>query len=99
MRSDSPATRQLLARSGVLLAALCLSCVRPAAAAEQAPATQKSAQLPKLDDAVARGLDYLARQQNADGSFSVGKNADGTSGTVSAPPVAGTGLALMAFLS
>ena len=65
----------------------------PARAQETNPST------PKLDDAVARGLDYLARQQNPDGSFGAGKNTDGTPGAAAAPPMAGTALALRAFLS
>jgi hypothetical protein len=53
----------------------------------------------RLDDAVARGLNYVARQQNPDGSFGAGKNPDGTPGTSAAPPMVGTALALRAFLS
>lgn len=56
-----------------------------------------------LDDAVARGLAYLARQQNPDGSFGAGRNPDGTPATapaaVEAPPMALTALSLTAFLS
>jgi hypothetical protein len=51
-----------------------------------------------LDEAVGRGLAYLARQQHADGSFNVfprdGKDADGPKYAAAA-----TGLALLAFLS
>jgi hypothetical protein len=53
----------------------------------------------KLDESVARGLAYLAKQQNADGSVSAGLNPDGTPGPAGGPPLAMTGLALMAFLA
>lgn len=43
---------------------------------------------PSIDDAVQRGLEYLAKRQNADGSFDAGENK-----------VAVTGLSLMAFLA
>jgi hypothetical protein len=43
---------------------------------------------PQLDETIARGLSYLARQQNADGSFDGG-----------GPKVAMTGLSLMSFLA
>ena len=65
-----------------------------------AQATAPSQPLPpKLDEGVARGLDYLAKQQNPDGSFSVGRNPDGSAGTVGGPPLAMTGLTLLAFLA
>jgi hypothetical protein len=70
----------------------------PRAAAQQ-QSNPSTAASPKLEEAVARGLDYLARQQNPDGSFGAGKNPDGTPGTAAAPPAAGTGLALLAFLA
>ena len=63
-------------------------------------AAQQPAPLPaKLDESVARGLDYLAKQQNPDGSFALGRNPDGTPGTVGGPPLAMTGLSLLAFLA
>jgi hypothetical protein len=43
---------------------------------------------PNPDVAIARGLSFLARQQNPDGSFDAG-----------APPVAATGMSLLAFLA
>lgn len=48
---------------------------------------------------MARGLDYLAKQQQADGSFSAGLNPDGTPGPAGGPPLAMTGLTLLAFLA
>jgi hypothetical protein len=53
----------------------------------------------QLDESVGRALDYLVNQQNPDGSFSPGRNPDGTPATVASPPLATTGLTLMAFLS
>lgn len=78
-----------------VLVCLAVACAAPRALAAADPASLP----PKLDDAVARGLEYLARQQNPDGSFTAGRNPDGTPGPVAAPPMAMTGLALMAFLS
>src|SRR4051812_42096982 len=67
---------------------------RPLRAAESPAAS------PKVDDAVGRGLEFLAKQQNPDGSFTAGRNADGTPTTsVTAPPCAVTGVAVMAFLA
>ena len=50
----------------------------PAGLAAAGAAENRPDAAAKLDEAVARGLDYLARQQNADGSFAAGKNPDGT---------------------
>lgn len=58
-----------------------------------------SALPPKLDDAVSRGLDYLVRQQNADGSFSAGKSVDGAPSTMPAPSLQTTALSLLSLLS
>ena len=55
---------------------------------------------PKLDESVSRGLDYLVKQQNPDGSFSIGTTPDASPTTQPAAPSAvTTGLALLAFLS
>ena len=50
---------------------------------------------PQLDQAIARGLAYLAKQQQADGSFQNRTAANAFGG----PKVALTGLSLMAYLS
>lgn len=72
----------------------------PQPARAHAQATAPAQQLPaRLDESVAQGLEYLARQQNADGSFSIGLNPDGTAGVVGGPPLAMTGLTLLAFLA
>jgi hypothetical protein len=55
---------------------------------------------PKLEAAVARGLAYLARQQQADGSFqNREKGGDEKAPRFAGPKVALTGLSLMAYLA
>ena len=66
------------------LAAMLLTCCGRGVTA---PTKMEDEIPPRLDAAVARGLAFLARQQNADGSFEGG-----------APKVAMTGLAVLAFL-
>ena len=66
----------------VLLAVLTGPAVAPAAAQTTSPVA------PGHDLAVQRGLEYLAKKQNGDGSFDAGENK-----------VAVTGLSLMAFLA
>lgn len=68
----------------IALLSVMLTCSGRAFAA---PAKAEDEIPPRLDSAVARGLTFLARQQNADGSFDGG-----------APKVATTGLAVLAFL-
>jgi hypothetical protein len=77
----------------LVVAATILCSALRADAAEPAPLP------PKVDEAVARGLDYLAKQQSPDGSFTAGRDVDGTPIAAAAPPVASTGLALLALLA
>jgi hypothetical protein len=58
------------------------------ASAPSLAAAEDASLPPQLDAAIARGLAFLARQQNADGSFDGG-----------GPRVATTGLTIMAFLA
>jgi hypothetical protein len=79
--------RWLLVAAFALLVALTGSS--PAADAPvPASAPSEDGVTPQLDETVARGLAYLARQQNPDGSFDGG-----------GPKVAMTGLSLMSFLA
>lgn len=71
-----------------LALAAALSCM-PGVASTSAAAADRPTLPPKLDDSVERGLAFLAKQQQADGSF-----ADEPSYRT-----AETGLALLAFLS
>jgi hypothetical protein len=73
-------TRQLLT---VVVTTMLLVASTPALAAENADPLP-----PELDTCITRGLSFLARQQNADGSFESG-----------GPKVAMTGLSVLAFLS
>lgn len=73
----------------ILCLALVICLLAPAAARAARPMP------PRLDDAVDRGLDWLARQQNTDGSF----DATGRQGEGPKHRVATTGLVLLAFLS
>ena len=57
-------------------------------AAAVVPAQAQPTTAPSVDAAVQRGLEYLAKRQNADGSFDSGENR-----------VALTGLSVMAFLA
>ena len=61
-----------------------LGAAAPLRAQAQAPPTTA----PSVDSAVRRGLEFLAKKQNADGSFDAGENK-----------VAVTGLSVMAFLA
>src|SRR5215211_2523956 len=54
---------------------------------------------PELDVRLTRGLAYLARQQQADGSFQNNESGDPKNPKFSGAKVPLTGLSLMAFLS
>jgi len=72
-----------------------LALITPLAAA-QAPRGPTAEELsPQLEPAIAKGLAYLAKQQQADGSFQNRTGANSFAG----PKVALTGLSLMAYLS
>jgi hypothetical protein len=73
--------------SGPFIPRMCVAvlCLQVAAATVYA---QESSPPPQLDDAVGRGIAFLSKQQNADGSCDGG-----------GPPVAMTGLTLMAMLA
>jgi hypothetical protein len=76
-------------RNGRLLAAFVISALIAASGSVLGAAPKSTDELPpRLDAAIGRGLTYLARQQNSDGSFDGG-----------GPKVATTGLCVLAFLA
>lgn len=81
-----------MCRAAVLACCLLFLMTR-AASAQELPLP------PRLDDAVSRGLDYLAKQQTPDGAFAAGKSPDNAPPAVQSPRMATTGLALLAFVS
>jgi hypothetical protein len=80
---------------GILLAIL----LAPAVHAQVKPSAGEVLS-PELDASIARGLAYLARQQQADGSFQNREtNAAADNPRFTGPKVALTGLSLMAYLA
>jgi uncharacterized protein YfaS (alpha-2-macroglobulin family) len=67
-----------------------------ATAADPSPARRSS---PRVDEAVERGLAYLAKIQRSDGSFDFDPRRDAKDTDGQRPKAAFTGLALLAFLS
>lgn len=76
-------------RNGLIVMLILVTLMHGGAAAQDSPATAPTPTIaPNPDASIARGLSFLARQQNPDGSFDGG-----------APKLATTGLCLLAFLS
>src|SRR5262245_30795679 len=70
-----------------------------ASVARIAPAADAASSLPpKLDDSIARGLDFLAKQQGTDGSIAA-RNPDAKLNVANDQSVATTGVALLAMLA
>src|SRR5207237_741954 len=86
-----PASGRLRARPAVLLLAL----AAPPTFAQPARNPAAEELVPALDPAIARGLAYLAKQQQPDGSFQNRVREHEFAG----PKAALTGLAVMAYLS
>jgi hypothetical protein len=79
---------------------LIVALLSPTGAMAQANSAGGETLKPELDPAIARGLAYLARQQQADGSFqNREKGDDKTPPRFTGPKVALTGLSLMAYLA
>jgi len=80
---------------------LVLTLLLPATALGQTRPSAGETISPELEPAIARGLAYLARQQQADGSFQNRERAAeaGAAPRFTGPKVALTGLSLMAYLA
>jgi hypothetical protein len=85
-----------MTRRRLLAIAAAVALTRPALA-QQKPAVAENLS-PDLDAAIARGLAYLARQQQGDGSFQ-NRGGDEKNPRFTGPKVALTGLSLMAYLA
>jgi hypothetical protein len=81
----------------IAMALVLLLCASTAFGQTKGPGGEELS--PDLDAAIARGLAYLARQQQSDGSFQSREKGNDNNPHFTGPKVALTGLSLMAYLA